>query len=129
MLPWQKLTTQHSKKAPVTFHDDGANGDKVAGDGLFTASVKSGVAGEFQVFANIKGTSSNGSPFQRTTSTSFKVNRDTAHFSSSFTTRGIDTNGDGLFEQIGVSPMMGNRSESNAPRRHQQHLVGCRRSQ
>lgn len=88
----------------MNFHDDGANGDAVAGDGLFTASVKSGVPGEFRVFVNIEGTSSRGTAFQRTASTTFKVNPDRAHFSGSFTNRGIDTDGDGLINQIGVSP-------------------------
>lgn len=91
-------------EAPVNFHDDGANGDTVAGDGLFTASVKSGVPGDFQVFANIEGTNTKGSPFQRNAYTTFKVNPDRAHFSGSFTNRGIDTDGDGLINQIGVSP-------------------------
>lgn len=91
-------------KNAVSFHDDGANGDAVAGDGLFTASVKSGVPGEFRVFVNIEGTSSKGTAFQRTASTTFKINPDRAHFVGSFTNHGIDTNGDGLFEQIGVSP-------------------------
>jgi hypothetical protein len=91
-------------QSAVNFHDDGANGDEVAGDGLFTASFKSEVPGKFQVYADIEGTSSQGSPFQRDASTTFKVQEDRAHFSRSFTNRGIDSNGDGLFEQIGVSP-------------------------
>lgn len=88
----------------MNFHDDGVNGDAAAGDGLFTASVKPGVAGEFQVFADITGTNSKSASFQRSASTNFKVNPDRAHFSGSFNNRGIDTDGDGQFNQVGVSP-------------------------
>jgi len=91
-------------KSAVNFHDDGVNGDATAGDGLFTASFNSAVPGEFQVVADIAGTTSRGTAFQRNAYTSFKVNPDRAHFSASFTNRGIDTDGDGLFNQIGVSP-------------------------
>lgn len=66
-------------------------GGSIAGDGLFTASVKSGVPGKFQVLANIEGTSARGTAFQRTTYTTFKVNSDKAHFAGSFTSCGIDT--------------------------------------
>jgi hypothetical protein len=88
----------------VNFHDDGANGDATAGDGLFTASFNSAVPGEFQVTADITGTTSRGTAFQRNAYTTFKVNPDKAHFSGSFTSRGIDADGDGLFNSIGVSP-------------------------
>jgi hypothetical protein len=91
-------------EATINFHDDGANGDATAGDGLFTASFNSQVPGEFQAFADITGTTSSGTSFQRNAYTTFKVNPDKAHFSGSFTNRGIDTDGDGLFNQIGVSP-------------------------
>ncbi len=91
-------------EATVNFLDNGANGDATAGDGLFTASFKSAVLGEFQVLAKIAGTSAKGTAFQRTAYTTFKINPDIAHFVGSFTNRGIDTDGDGLFNQIGVSP-------------------------
>lgn len=91
-------------EATVNFHDDGANGDATASDGLFTASFKSQVSGEFQAFADITGTTSRGTAFQRNAYTTFKVNPDIAHFLGSFTNRGIDTDGDGLFNQIGISP-------------------------
>ncbi|KJH73100.1 choice-of-anchor X domain-containing protein [Aliterella atlantica] len=91
-------------EATVNFHDDGANGDATAGDGLFTASFKSAVPGEFQAFADITGTTSRGSSFGRNAYTTFKVNPDIAHFVGSFTNRGIDPEGDGLFNEIGISP-------------------------
>ncbi len=99
-----KIDNSNFPEATVNFHDDGANGDATAGDGLFTSSFKSQVSGEFQAFANITGTTSRGTAFQRNAYTAFKVNPDLANFVGSFTNRGIDTDGDGLFNQIGVSP-------------------------
>ncbi|WP_009630497.1 choice-of-anchor X domain-containing protein [Synechocystis sp. PCC 7509] len=99
-----KVDDSNFSEATVNFLDDGANGDATAGDGLFTASFKSQVSGEFQAFADITGTTSRGTAFQRNAYTAFKVNPDLAHFLGSFTNRGIDTDGDGLFNQIGISP-------------------------
>ncbi len=99
-----KVDEPNFPEATVNFHDDGANGDATASDGLFTASFKSEVPGEFQALAKIEGVSAKGTAFQRTAYTTFKVNPDLAHFVGSFANRGIDTDGDGLFNQIGVSP-------------------------
>lgn len=99
-----KIGDSSFPESAVNFHDDGANGDATANDGLFTASFNSAVPGEFQVMADITGTTSKGTAFQRNAYTSFKVNPDIAHFSGSFTSRGIDTDGDGLFNSIGVTP-------------------------
>ncbi len=99
-----KVDDSSFPEATLNFIDDGANGDATAGDGLFTASFKSAVPGEFQVLAKIAGASARGNAFQRTAYTTFKVNPDLARFLGSFTNRGIDTDGDGLFNQIGISP-------------------------
>lgn len=99
-----KVNEFNSPATTINFHDDGINGDATAGDGLFTASFKSQISGEFQAFADITGTTSKGQNFQRHAYTTFNINPDVAHFVGSFTNRGIDTDGDGLFNQIGVSP-------------------------
>lgn len=101
-----KVDESNFPEATLNFHDDGANGDATAGDGLFTAAFKSAIPGEFQALAKIEGTSARGTAFQRTAYTTFKVNPDIAHFVGSLTNRGIDTDGDGLFNQIGVSPVV-----------------------
>lgn len=99
-------TRNNSPAATLNFHDDGINGDAKAGDGLFTALFKSQVPGEFQAFADITGTTSKGKDFQRNAYTTFNINPDVAHFVGSFTNRGIDTDGDGLFNQISISPIV-----------------------
>lgn len=99
-----KVDDSTAPESAVDFHDDGVNGDATAGDGFFTASFNSAVPGEFQVIADITGTTSRGTAFQRNAYTTFNVHPDIAHFSGSFTSRGIDTDGDGLFNSIGVSP-------------------------
>lgn len=100
----QRLGDRTLQKLPVKFRDDGLNGDRTANDGIFTASLKAREPGEFQVSANVEGKTSKGSLFQRHTSTDFKVIRITATLLNSFSDRGIDTNGDGLFDRIIISP-------------------------
>lgn len=90
--------------SPVIFRDDGLNGDEAASDGLFTASFRPGVLGEFQVVAAIDGINAQGNSFQRSTSALFRVHPVRASFLGFFTDRSIDTDGDGMFDQIGVSP-------------------------
>lgn len=92
------------QKQPVKFRDDGLNGDRAANDGIFTASFKAREPGEFQVSGNVEGKTSKGNLFQRHVSTDFTVIRRTARFLKAFSDRGIDTNGDGLFERTIVSP-------------------------
>lgn len=99
-----KVDKSNFSETTIDFHDDGANGDAKAGDGLFTASFKSQVSGKFQAFADITGTTSKGTDFQRNAYTTFNINPDLGHFLSSFSDRGIDTDGDGLFNKIGISP-------------------------
>jgi hypothetical protein len=89
---------------PVTFKDDGSDGDKVAGDGLFTASFQPGIAGNFSVNAVVSGTSSSGQTYERTAFALFRVNPVLANFTGTFTDRGIDLDGDNLLDQIGIAP-------------------------
>lgn len=96
--------TRFNKQKIVNFHDDGTNGDARAGDGVFTASIKATEPGKFQFSVNIEGKNSQGNFFWRTASTNFNVIRDTARLLGSFSDRALDTNGDGLFDKIGVSP-------------------------
>jgi hypothetical protein len=92
--------------APVAlnFRDDGSAGDTTAGDGLYTATFQPGLAGEFQVYATLTGLTSSGQSFQRTASATFRVKPPAATFLRTFVDRGIDLDGDGLLDQIGVTP-------------------------
>lgn len=89
---------------PVTFRDDGTDGDRTAGDGLFTASFRPDALGAYGVEAVITGTTSQGNPFLRMASTTFEVTPVHATLTGSFTDRGIDDDGDGLFDRIGIAP-------------------------
>jgi hypothetical protein len=66
--------------------------------------VQPGVPGQYQVVALIRGVGAAGEAFERTTSASFAVNPVQARFSRGYSDRGIDTNSDNLFDEIGVSP-------------------------
>ena len=88
----------------VTFKDDGSDGDKVAGDGLFTASFQPNIAGNFSVNAVVSGTSSSGQSYERTAFALFRVNPVLANFTGTFTDHGIDLDGDNLLDQIAIAP-------------------------
>ncbi|PSB49032.1 choice-of-anchor X domain-containing protein [Chroococcidiopsis sp. CCNUC1] len=100
----QRLGDRTLQKHPLQFRDDGLNGDRAVNDGIFTTSIKAREPGEFLVNANIEGKTSKGNLFQRHVFTDFKVIRRTARLLKSFSDRGIDTNGDGLFDRIVISP-------------------------
>ena len=86
----------------VTFTDDGTGGDETAGDRIYEAFVNPGQPGTYQVQVNASGNASTGA-FQRTAATEFRIVPHNAAISG-FTDRGIDTNFDGLYDRIGVTP-------------------------
>ena len=88
----------------ITFLDDGLGNDAVGGDGVYSATIALPNIGDYVLGVLVSGTSGTGGAFQRTFSTNFSVVSARATLAFSFTDRGIDANGDGLFEQIGVSP-------------------------
>ncbi len=77
----------------VTFHDDGTGGDETANDGIF---------GTYQVQADVDGTASTGN-FHRSAGTELKVVPHNAAISG-FTDHGIDSDFDGLFDQVDIVP-------------------------
>lgn len=86
----------------VTFHDDGAGGDEVANDGIFETLINPGTAGTYQVQVDVDGSASTGS-FRRTAATELKVVPHNAQITG-FTDHGVDTDFDGLFDQIDIVP-------------------------
>lgn len=87
---------------PVLFRDDGTEADTAAGDGIFQAFVNLAEAGDYQIQVDATGVASTGT-FERTAATLIKVVVQTAEVLS-FTDRGIDSDGDQLFNRIGVTP-------------------------
>lgn len=87
----------------VDFRDDGLEADNTPADGLYTMAFSPEETGKFQLTATIDGRGASGSPFQRTAAAIFEVQPVRALFLGSFSDRGIDSDGDGLFDEIGVS--------------------------
>lgn len=100
-----KLFRPESGIAPssLDFRDDGTGADSVANDGIYEVLASTAQAGRWQVQADIAGTASTGA-FQRTAVTQFVTVVRKANIGALFTDRGIDTNGDGLLDQIGITP-------------------------
>ena len=90
--------------APVTlaFRDDGLGADEHAGDGIFEAFFNPGAAGTYQVQVDATASTPTAS-FRRTAIATLRVVPRNAHITG-FTDRGVDDNGDGLFERIGIKP-------------------------
>lgn len=88
----------------LSFLDDGGAPDVDPGDGMFTADFLPGAPGSYQVVAEISGQRSNGDAFQRTATAQVEVLPVQATLNGAFSDRGIDLNGDGLLDRIGVSP-------------------------
>lgn len=86
----------------VTFRDDGAGADELAGDGIYEAFVNPAQTGTYQVQVNASGTTTNGT-FSRTAATELRIVPHNAQITG-FTDRGVDDNSDGLLERIGITP-------------------------
>lgn len=70
----------------VLFHDDDLNGDRIAKDGLYVASIPAETPGRFQLEAQIEGNSSTGH-FHRTFELTFKVVPKAAHITGNISQR------------------------------------------
>lgn len=81
----------------VTLHDDGADPDSAAGDGLYTAQVDGLATGHYLVEASVL--SAAGSA---TAGTDFAVSPRLARFDGVVSDAGVDTNADGLFDHVAV---------------------------
>jgi len=103
------LTRLDDPAAPTTsldLRDAGTAGDAGAGDGLFSALVQPEAPGEYYVEATISGTTTGGRPFLRTASSFFVAAPLRATLTGAFSDRGIDDDGDGAFDRVGVTPAL-----------------------
>lgn len=88
--------------AILTFHDDGSGGDETAGDRIYETFVNPGQPGHYQVQVDANGSASTGA-FQRTAAVELRVvPRDVQIVT--FHDEGIDDDGDGLFDYVGLTP-------------------------
>ena len=99
-------TVRHASAATdssLSFADDGALGDQAAGDGVATARFTPPTPGTYWVKARIQGTLQNGSPFVRDVETRFRAVTAHGNLQGGFLDRGVDDNGNGLFDRIGIT--------------------------
>jgi hypothetical protein len=88
---------------PVHFSDDGKGADELAGDGIFEAFVEPDAIGTFRLEVDADGTASTGA-FRRSASGLLHIVARTAEITT-FTTSGVDEDGDGRIDELVVSPV------------------------
>jgi hypothetical protein len=83
----------------VALHDDGNDPDALAGDGLYSAPVDLAAfaPGEYLIEMVLQA-----GAVRATSAAEFEVMPRLAHFTGAVSDAGLDTNGDGLFDQIAV---------------------------
>ena len=87
----------------VAFRDDGTGADRAAGDGIYSAFVNPAASGHYEVDATIDGVAASGA-FRRTAAAELDVVARRTLMDGTFAERTIDTNGDGLINQIAIAP-------------------------
>ena len=85
----------------VALLDDGAHNDGAAGDGVYGNSFVGSQYGRYSLLAKATGTSHE-IPFLRTAFSEVQFGSGTARISGTFSDRGVDTDGDGLFNTLQV---------------------------
>jgi hypothetical protein len=82
----------------VVLVDDGTGGDAVAGDGVYSGVfAATTLIGDYDVVVSVEGPAST---FTREQQLDFAVVSSASTFSGSFSDRGVDTDGDGRFDQL-----------------------------
>jgi hypothetical protein len=85
------------------FTDDGTGADPVAGDGIYNAFIDPGLTGLYRLTVDATGASAGGA-FQRSVASEFRVVSRDVQLDGSFQDRGIDQDGDGRLDEVGVLP-------------------------
>lgn len=95
----------------LALHDDGTAGDAVSGDGIYTAELAATPqAGNYRIVFQ----ASSGSPaFSREDFTVATVSASRSTIAGPFTDTGIDTDGDGLFNQLHIQVPLDITAPSN----------------
>ena len=85
----------------VTLQDAGRF-DVAPGDGIYTGTYAAANTGDFTAVLRVTGVSAAGVPFQRTATTTFRVQAPTARIAS-WKDAGLDANGDGIIDSVVVN--------------------------
>ncbi len=86
----------------LPLHDDGLDGDTTASDGVYSGRTGDTLAaGDYPVVVSASGTRSTGAAFSREDFTLATVSASHSSFAG-FADRGVDTDGDGFFNQLVV---------------------------
>jgi len=97
------ITRPDGQEQALTLYDDGAHNDGGANDGVFGgAYTPPAGGGHFSLLAAASGTYA-GESYQRHATGFFFVAPDDASLTGVFTDRGVDTDGNGLFDSLEVS--------------------------
>jgi len=88
----------------LTLHDDGLGEDPIAGDGMYTALLtETSQSGNYRILFRASGTAlSTTTAFSREAFGLATVSRSTSTISGAFSDRGVDTDGDGLFNSLTI---------------------------
>lgn len=76
------IKSPSGKRIQLSLNDEGINGDKVAGDGLFSAKVPSDEVGVYSHQVQIRGVHANGKAFSRTTTDLYPIAEKVFEFSA-----------------------------------------------
>jgi hypothetical protein len=100
-----KVGLPDNTSADVSLHDDGLNGDAAANDGIYTGDLTStSQPGSYRiVFTAGRAAGSDGPAFSREDFALATVSRSTSAVTGPFQDFGVDTDGDGLFNNLTIN--------------------------
>jgi hypothetical protein len=99
------LTRRDPSSVPLelTLQDDGGLGDYQAGDGLYSTTFTPATPDIYRAAAHISGYRANGTPYFRQAGAVVTVSEALGTFDKSLSDTGIDSNSDGLLDNITIS--------------------------
>lgn len=98
------ISLPNNTRQQITLKDDGTGGDATANDGIYTASFAStALPGTYRtVFQADRNAGGGLLSFSRETLSSATVSSSSSTFTGAFTSTGVDTNGNSLFDKLSV---------------------------
>ena len=85
----------------MTLHDDESHGDQQANDGVYTNSfADTSHPGYYGIVSVASGSTTSGHSFTRSDSLGVSVSTSTSQLNDSYVDYGVDTNGNGLYDQL-----------------------------
>lgn len=99
----QKIDDSSASGESLRFVDDGTGNDANASDGLFSASFLPDSPGDYKVTATVRPGPTDSRTFERTATAVFTVHEELVSLDRTVSDRGVDTDGDGLLNEIRVA--------------------------